>query len=162
VGAGGASSEWVRRAVARGSAGHAAALVLVAIAVLGCSAPIAGTARSQPEATAPRPGSSPATAPLATLPAAADGTGVGACVDGDCEILVSARTEISMDGTLRVDRLSIAVDVGKVTIRAFSQGSMSRITTGSGGTGRLNQLAVEVVAVSDGMAVLRLSPAAAR
>jgi hypothetical protein len=112
------------------------------------------------------------------LPPAADGSNLAACEDGQCEILVAGPTTISVGAHLDVDGLhveSIEQDTVQLAIPASqiyslsTDGDSSRIVSklGStpGATGpaglvfTVNRLRVEVVAVVNGAAVLRLAPA---
>lgn len=167
---------------------HAAIRLPIGTAVLcalaaGCTSDTPETEPSRATSTASSTPSvevsAATTPPTAPLPRAADGSNLDACEDGRCEVLVDKATTIPIDARrLDVDGLrveSIEQDTVKLAVIAselysFStDGDSSRIVsqmgltpgaTGPAGTVvTANRLRVEVVAVANGAAVLRLTPA---
>lgn len=152
------------------------AVLLLMLTVVGCGTGGGDTTGSGEQSSSPSQTGSEADAGKATgdgstgtsrnsapatqaPPTAADGSDVQECFDGDCEIAVSEPVSIPLDGRFSVDAVVIEkIEPDHVSLRAESAGSVTRITSGPGGTVRLNKLTVRVVAVSDGTAVLRFSP----
>lgn len=105
------------------------------------------------------PGASPPASPSPTgdapLPTAADGSDVSACLDGSCEISISAPAEIVVGG-IRISLTKVAE--GKVTLRQdSSRGGYSEATTNANGMVSLNGVGIRVVAVNGGTALLRIA-----
>lgn len=93
------------------------------------------------------------------LPAAANGTDLGACSKGNCEIRVDGPTTIPVPG---YSRIGGSVRIGEIS--ALSTTASTTVfglpvsgSTGVGGTIFLNGLTVKIVAVQGSSAVLRLS-----
>jgi hypothetical protein len=132
---------------------------------------------------APRPSSSPATgtpSPSGTgaLPAAADGTHLGACADARCEVEVAAGSTLRPPSSYGIERFTVKqIKDGTITWTAvFHGGSMVQSqgfrgsdvnctnndcygdVRGSGGTLRLNDLDVTFTAVGQDRAVVRVKP----
>jgi hypothetical protein len=88
------------------------------------------------------------------LPTAADGSNVRACLDGSCEISVTAPAEI----VVRTTKVSVAeVTADRVSFHAESGGSSTTITAGAGGFAGLNDVGIRITAVSGGTALLRIA-----
>lgn len=150
-------------------AGRVVAVVLSAVGLAGC-----GSATSDDEASArsttvttSSTTSSPATTPTPTtttappLPAAADGTDLTACFDGACEVLVSGPVDIPFaDPSIGVMSV-VAVSPAGVDLRTVSPSGFTSNLLGQrpdqGGPSVVNNLAVAVVAINGGQAVLRFS-----
>jgi hypothetical protein len=154
--------------------GGLAATVLLAL--------IAGCGDSTP-AGEPTPTGSPAPSPTPSAPAstAADGTDLGACEDGTCEVRIDSSSSIELDGGLTVESLEVAsIDDTTVALRLegvpgggissgcvstggtcdiSSTGESAEASLSPGSVLTVNELAIEVVAISDGAAILRLGPA---
>ncbi len=132
---------------------------------------------------APTP-SKPAVSSSPPVPVAADGTNLGACTDGTCEVRVDRPASIPLAGRFGVAQLRVEV-IGPATVTfrmvdapgggtSFAcdhpSCSMSVVgqsaaapamATGSAGLGArltMNRIRVELAAVSDGYAILRLAP----
>lgn len=92
------------------------------------------------------------------LPAAADGTDLAACSDGDCEVLVESGDTIDVPELGNVE-IAIVDDQLEVASRSDDgQGTTSSLSA-SGVAGHdlvLNQQTFTVVAVLDGKGVLRV------
>lgn len=147
--------------------------MLVLLVVAGCTNQVYGTAAP---VTSVLGQTSSETSPF---PAAADGSDLTACRDGDCEVVVSPPVEVPLDAGFGVDRLTItAVSGSTVEARAeTSGGARTRVSGGGGGrvvsrNGRVeisglrpgasatvNGISFRVVAVSGGTVVLAFSPA---
>ncbi|RBQ19408.1 hypothetical protein DP939_15945 [Spongiactinospora rosea] len=100
----------------------------------------------------------PGCAPPKPLPRAADGTNVGACKDGTCEILVKKQTRLVVRGwTLRV---SLTED--KATVRNHdADGAVGEISMAAGGRGTFAdgngaEVTIRAVAVNKDGAVLKI------
>ena len=141
-----------------------AAVGMVGVAgIAGCAdqeerppgADIVSTVAQPTRATA----TSPTTTPPA-LPAAADGTDVGACADGTCEVLVSAPVDIAVPGN---DISVVTVRPAGVDLRTVGADGFTTTFTGQrpdqGGPSVLGKVAVAVVAISGSQAVLHIAPA---
>jgi hypothetical protein len=123
-----------------------------------------GTAESA-TTTSTRP--STTTAPpttTTTVPPAADGTDLAACADGTCEVQVAAGgppIEISMDGSLGVDTLTLAsiTPEGLAADGVAGGGSVQlHVEVSPGATSYMNQVGVTLVSVVGDTAVVRLAP----
>lgn len=92
-------------------------------------------------------------------PSAADGTDLKACVDGDCEVLVSEPEDLRLDGRSGVSELSITeIESETVSFDAASaSGGSLQATVSVGGTAMLNGLSITVVDITGGTALLRFS-----
>jgi hypothetical protein len=172
-----------RHAVVRSSIGAA----FLCMAVAGCASgteqagpsQATSSASSTQSATPTTGGSADPTAPTASLPPAADGADLKACEDGRCEVLVDRPTTVSIGAGLDVEGVIVEAfeqDTVKLAIVASQVYSLktdgedpSRIRSGIGLTPTVtgpagtsitaNRLRIEVVAVADGAAVLRMTPA---
>ncbi|MGH3912940.1 MAG: hypothetical protein ACRDTC_05970 [Pseudonocardiaceae bacterium] len=114
---------------------------------------------SQVSAGTSTPGDASAVPP--TLPPAADGSDVGACRDGQCQIAVSEPVDIVIgSGTV-----SVSVEAGKVALRQTSPSGGSSVANLSGvgstvswGNGSADQkTTVRLLGISDDTAVLDFS-----
>lgn len=103
-------------------------------------------------------------APTVAQPPAADGSDIGACYDGECEISVSRPVRIPLDGRSGFDAVTVeAIEPNSVRFRVdypngSGSGSASRggTVTFSSGTGSTR---ITVVAIDAGTAVIKISPA---
>lgn len=120
--------------------------------------PSAGGSRAPSEKSTNKP--SPSATPTPGDTSAADGTDVGACFDGRCEIAVSAPTDIAVDSRFGVSGLSVAdVTSDAVIVEATgSGGSFMQTEVGPGGTGGVNGLGFRVTSLVGGTAVLQFFP----
>lgn len=120
--------------------------------------------RSPPKAKEPSASaaSSPAPSgkPSVTETSAADGTDVGACADGRCEIAASNPTPIDVDPRFGVTGVSVArVAADSVTLEATGRGGTLMSTEiGPGGSGGLNKLGFRLKSLVGGTAVLTFYP----
>ncbi|WP_263172528.1 hypothetical protein [Streptomyces sp. SCSIO ZS0520] len=127
------------------------------------SAPSTAEKRATPSKTParkPSPSASPTAKPSPTGTSAADGTDVGACYDGRCEIAVSEPTEIALDGRFEIADFSIArVTSSSVIVEGTGRGgTFMQTQVGAGGTGGLNGLGFRVKSLAKGTAVLAFFP----
>ncbi|WP_067965949.1 hypothetical protein [Nocardiopsis trehalosi] len=146
-----------------------AALAAAAVAA-GCSGgPAADPAGpgSAPDSPAAPPSATASEATAAASPGApgpADGTDLDACADADCEVAVRTGDEIALDGRHGLDGL-VVEEAGPEGIEVSGYGPGISVGTGHEGpleeesVGRLNDVVVTFVALTDEGAVLRLSPA---
>lgn len=92
------------------------------------------------------------------LPAAADGTDLRACRDGRCEVQVSPHDRIPAPSGMGIDTITVtAITADGITLTGTGPGTV--VSVGWGGPGEtsyLNDLAITLVAVADGRAVLRI------
>jgi len=110
-----------------------------------------------------------ATTTSTTSPPPADGSDVGACFDGACEVLISTfPTNVPLDPALGLTNGLQALDVQQLT----SDGGVAIALLGPGGavmgvfvlyadgaTSSLNGLDMQILAINDRTATLRISPA---
>jgi hypothetical protein len=141
-----------------------------ALIVCGCAA--------EPVAPPPAPPAPPASAPVG-LPVAADGQNVGACADGECEVLVIGPVTLPLPPGSAVTNLRVeSIDGERVRLagsfpggRVTSSGCSVEVRSGTGGTGAsfggrcgregrlmLDTLTVAVLAVEGGAAVVKIAP----
>lgn len=141
--------------------------MLLAGALAGCGSPLAGVVPqpSQPIVTTSQVILlSPALA-TAAPPPAADGSDIGACFDGECEISVSRPVKIPLDGRAGFDAVAVeAIRPNSVSFRVdFGDGIVGRSWTSPGGTAAFNSGAggtrIAVVTINAGTAVIKMSPA---
>jgi hypothetical protein len=140
-----------------------AALAAAAVAA-GCSGgPAADPA--DPGSAPDSPAASEATATASPeAPGPADGTGLDACADADCEVAVRTGDEIALDGRHGLDGL-VVEEAGPEGIEVSGYGPGISVGTGHEGpleeesVSQLNDVVVTFVALTDEGAVLRLSPA---
>lgn len=104
--------------------------------------------------------SAPTTAP----PPAADGSNIGACYDGECEVAISESVRIPLDGRSGFDAVTVeAIESNNVRFRvgyphgsgsgSASPGSTVTFKNGTGG------IRITVIAIDAGTAVIKISPA---
>ncbi len=148
---------------------------LTVLAVAGATAACGGSTTA-PSATPPSssvPASTSASAAsssavpktstaLKPFPAAADGTNLRACADGDCEILVTGPVTIRLTKGLGMSSLDItAVSPAGVDFQSSSPSGMVMSATGQtpnqGGASTFNKLSFEVVALEGSKAVVRFT-----
>jgi hypothetical protein len=144
-----------------------------------------GSRTSGSLATAPPP-TPPTAVPTTAVPVtAADGTNLGACLAGHCEVRVTVPATIPLRRAFKVGPVRVtAIQDGAVsmtipisptasqvsddctgdpscvpdmTVQFGGDASSAQATVHPGGTFILNQLAVTVEAVTDGSAILRLA-----
>ncbi|MFF1921208.1 hypothetical protein ACFVW8_11625 [Streptomyces sp. NPDC058221] len=158
----------------RHAAAAAALSLLVVLAGCGTDSEDDGSARgAEPSSSGPAATRSPHTTkeaaasspapsskPSVTDTAAADGTDVGACADGRCEIAVSKATPIDVDPRFGVTGVSVArVAAHSVTLEATGKGgSFMSTEIGPGGSGGLNKLGFRLKSLVKGTAVLVFYP----
>ncbi|MGH4012280.1 MAG: hypothetical protein ACRDTH_29650 [Pseudonocardiaceae bacterium] len=103
-------------------------------------------------------------APTAEPPPAADGSDIGACFDGECEVSVSGPVRIPLDGRSGFDAVAVeAIEPNSVRFRVeypngFGTGSASpggTVTFSNGTSGTK----LTVVAIDAGTAVIKMFPA---
>lgn len=134
----------------------------IAIGVAGCAGQQERPAGADVVTTEPSPTSTAVatTTVPPPLPAAADGTDVGACADGTCAVLVSAPVEIPVPGE---PITVVSVRPAGVDLRTVGADGLTTTFTGQrpdqGGPSVLGTVAVAVVAISGAQAVLRIKPA---
>ncbi|MDQ0761985.1 hypothetical protein [Streptomyces canus] len=122
------------------------------------------TSLSASDAGAPSASERPPTSPSPTSTptsgsAAADGTDVGACFDGRCEITVSKPMTIKTDSRLGVSDLRITqITDDAVVLQSSGSGMFLSTSVGEGGTGGLNELGFRVKSLDGGTAVLEFYP----
>ncbi|MGV9667036.1 hypothetical protein ACWDUL_31790 [Nocardia niigatensis] len=153
-------SAWMKA----GPAGIGLAVAVVALCA-GCgtetggSAVPAGAGSTAGETTVAKTTSSKESQqPSDGLPAAANGTDLGACSNGNCEVRVDGPTTIPVPGFSRISSVKIGqISPGAVTASTTVFGLPVSGSTGVGGTIFLNGLTVKIVAVHGNSAVLRLS-----
>ncbi|WLW55318.1 hypothetical protein [Streptomyces sp. YU58] len=86
---------------------------------------------------------------------AADGTDVGACFDGRCEIAVSKPTSVKVDSRFRVPNLRVTkITADTVVVESSGPGTFLRTSLGEGGTGIQNGLGFRLKSLENGTAVL--------
>lgn len=106
----------------------------------------------------------PSSTTASTRPPAADGTDLGACHDGTCEVQVTVSAlplDIPLDGALGVDVLTLSsiTPDGIVTDGVgYGGGVQLHIEVPVGSPGNLNALSVTLVAVDGDAAIVRLAP----
>lgn len=148
----------------------------ISVVVVGLGA--AGCARAEPGSSPPPTASSQSASPVPTTsltpspspsppqsappqsappPAAADGMDVAACFDGRCEIVLAGRLEIPLDKRFRVSGLTVSIADGE-SVNVVANGGMLQAGGGVGAQMTLNAIRIEVVAVRNSEAVIRLSP----
>jgi hypothetical protein len=153
----------------------AAAATVVGLAVGACGSSgddasdgDADRERDRSTATADDPTSTTEAATSTTNPPPADGSDVGACFDGTCEVLISSfPTNVALDPALGLTNGLQGLDVQELS----SDGGVAIVLLGPGGavggvfvlyadgaTSSLNGLDMQVLAVDGGTATLRISP----
>lgn len=140
---------------------YAGLVAVVAVGLAGCSTPAEESAGANVVTTSPVPErTTTTTTTTPAFPAAVDGTDVTACSDGVCEILVAGPVDIpTPEGVISV----LTVAQGGVDLQMVSASGMTSTFSGQrpdqGGPSVLNDLAIEVVALRGGQAVLRFASA---
>lgn len=126
---------------------------IVAPPITAASSAASGTAESSPS-TEHSPSRQQPSGPLR----AEDGTDLGACRDGTCEVIVQSGDEISFEPEVRVSSLTVESVTGEeISWVVLGEGAASTSTGGVGGKGHVNELNYTVVAIRDGRAVLWLT-----
>jgi hypothetical protein len=123
-------------------------------------------ATAPPTTRSASPSVPPSSAPpiSATLPAAANGTDVNACSQGQCEILVTGPVAIPVSPSTGIASLSVSgispdgVDFLATASDGTTTNMLSQLPD-QGGPSQVNHLAVLVVAYTGHSAVIRLSRA---
>ncbi|MER5209618.1 hypothetical protein ABT063_03255 [Streptomyces sp. NPDC002838] len=114
----------------------------------------AGTPAKTEQPSSP---SSPATSGAT----AADGTDVGACFDGRCDVAVSKPMTLKVDSRFGVGELRITkITDDSVVLQSSGPGTFLSASVGEGGTGGLNALGFRVKSLNGGTAVLEFFPKA--
>ncbi|ANS65045.1 hypothetical protein SLINC_2821 [Streptomyces lincolnensis] len=86
---------------------------------------------------------------------AADGTDVGACFDGSCEIAVSKPTRVKVDSRFRVPNLRVTkITADTVVVESSGPGTFLRTSLAEGGTGIQNGIGFRLKSLENGTAVL--------
>lgn len=99
----------------------------------------------------------PRCAPPEPLPEAADGTNIGACKDGTCEILVTKQVHLTVGGW----KVRVSLSETKATVRNNDpDGAVGEVSLASGGTGAFGEadgkeLTIKALAVDKDGAVLK-------
>jgi hypothetical protein len=102
------------------------------------------TEPKQPSSPSPSPTSGPA-----------DGTDVGACFDGRCEIALSKPTAIKVDSRFGVSDLRVTeITADSVVLQSSGAGTFLSTSLGVGGTGIQNKLGFRLKSLDGGTAVL--------
>jgi hypothetical protein len=88
------------------------------------------------------------------------GPDLAPCYDGTCQVLVRRPVVIPLDPRFGFARLSVtAISAGQVSFEGvLASGGYTQATVGAGGTATLNQISIQVRALSAQGAVLRLYP----
>ncbi|MGH8795287.1 MAG: hypothetical protein ACRDXX_21925 [Stackebrandtia sp.] len=135
------------------------AIATFAFLLAGCAGPETGDLQEpQDDAAADEPSDADPSQGDDTLPEAADGTDVGACYDGECEIVATALLDIPVDPKFGVDLLSVtAIENDVVTLQGTGPGALATLNIGMDAYGVLNGIRVEVTAIVDAEAVLSFS-----
>lgn len=144
-------------------------LLVSAAALTGCGSE---TPPASPPASSPAPvsSSSPSPSPSSSsVPpsstiahpdgplAAANGTDLKSCRDGDCEVILKPKDKIAFEARLRVTYIAIdSVSADSVTLSAALPGG-TRTTIG-GSAGGTNGIGYRVTAIKDGRAVVKFTP----
>ncbi len=126
-----------------------AALTVALLVLAGCTSTVVG----QPQ------GSPTAASPGASAPGGSPSADVGQCFDGACEITVSSKIDIPLDGRFGVTSLTAEVTrTGQVQLAYEGLGGRGRSSVGGLGTVSFGGLVVRILSNSGGTAVLRLAP----
>lgn len=137
------------------------------LAVTGCAGSgqtgelVAGQGSTQDPTTAPTSDGVPSqpTEPSVSVPpptAAADGSDVAACFDGTCEVEVTESTTIAFDEQFGISELVVeSITADSVTITD----PFGWMQTGVGGTGTINGISFEILAIDGQSAIFRFFPA---
>lgn len=144
-----------------------ACAVLLAMALAGCGSPSAGVMpqSSEPIVTTSQVILLSPAPTTAAPPTAADGSNIGACFDGTCEISVSRPVTIPLDGRSGFDAVAIeTIAPASMSFRVnFRDGTVGRSSTSPGGTVTFSSGAggtiIKVVGINAGTAVIKMSPA---
>ncbi len=100
-----------------------------------------------------------ALAPVAAAPATnAVKPNLRACYDGKCKLTLSKTVRFRVSPRFGVTRLSISFNRTSVRVRATGPGVTSQAVLGLRSTGSVNGIGIQVVSLSRGKAVLKLSP----
>jgi hypothetical protein len=145
----------------RGRAGVVVTLALTA-ALTGCGASggqddgsaegTESSSTSAPAQTRQPPSPTPSPSPSRE---AADGTDVGACFDGSCEIAVSKPTRVKVDSRFRVPNLRVTkITADTVVVESSGPGTVLRTSLAEGGTGIQNGIGFRLKSLEGGTAVL--------
>ncbi|MFE6622898.1 hypothetical protein [Streptomyces sp. NPDC057740] len=116
---------------------------------------LAAVAAQEPKLSAAY-GAAPECAPPGPLPKAADGTDLGACADGACEILVTKKVHLRVGAW----KVRVSLTETKATVRNDgSEGGVGEIWLSTGGTGTFgegggDELTAKAIAVNRDGAVL--------
>lgn len=142
--------------------------VLLTVTLAGCGGtpdtgsleppPGGDVAASGSEEPSPSPEPEPEPTSDAGLPDAADGSGLDACADGDCEVRVSESDEIPIDPSFGIDNFTVAeIGPDMVVIEGTGAGAYVRTSVGTQGRSTLNGITVQILAIDGDQAVLSLS-----
>lgn len=149
----------------RGRVGVAVTLALMAV-LTGCgasggrddgSAEGAESSTSAPSRTSGPSAPAETRQPPSPTPTreAADGTDVGACFDGSCEIAVSKPTRVKVDSRFRVPNLRVTkITADTVVVESSGPGTFLRTSLAEGGTGIQNGIGFRLKSLESGTAVL--------
>lgn len=141
-------------------------LLVSAAALTGCGsetppasspAPVSSSSPSpSPSSSSVPPSSSGVAHPDGPL-AAANGTDLKSCRDGDCEVILKPKDKIAFEARLRVTYIAVdSVSADSVTLSAaLPSGTRTTISGSAGGT---NGIAYTVTAIKDGKAVVNFTP----
>ncbi|MFI9172852.1 hypothetical protein [Streptomyces lincolnensis] len=144
----------------RSRVGVAVTLALMA-ALTGCGASggddSSGEGAESSSTSAPAETRQPPTPTPSPSPSreAADGTDVGACFDGSCEIAVSKPTRVKVDSRFRVPNLRVTkITADTVVVESSGPGTFLRTSLAEGGTGIQNGIGFRLKSLESGTAVL--------
>ncbi len=132
-----------------------AAAAAVASLVAGCTSSVPGA----PSAAGPTPTATGAstTPTTAAAPAAADGTDLGACADGECEVQVDGPAEIPVPAGSEIASLRVEDDGGRLAIVIENAGGGGSVMSGTGSSVSSGSgYRVEAETVDDGSIILRI------
>lgn len=154
---------------------------IAGLVLAGCSSGThdSGAVSSSPTRAAP---SRPAARSSPAAPTAADGTNLSACKDGRCEVEVTHPVKIPIDRrrfkvdlvrvkSIKDDEISFSIstlppstlgcngDDNCHTRVAFGTPDTGRVTAHAGAVVTANRIAIRVMSVGNGSAILRLQPA---
>lgn len=83
---------------------------------------------------------------------------VRACYDGRCVLTLSAGVTFRVSPRFGITKVSISFTAERVHVKGIGSRGTSEALFGKGGSGSVNGIAVGVVSLSAGRAVLRLTP----
>ncbi len=144
------------------------AMAMLTMLALGCGStvdrpvpgPIEGAETTTPPMEPPVRSPSPTSTTTSSSqpPSATDGSDVAACYDGNCEVVLSAPTDISVDPEFGVTAITVVtIEPDGVAVQADGPGVSLSGGAGPGGAITLNGVTIRVLAINDASAVLNFS-----